>query len=385
MRKGLNIYKRKDGRYEGRYRIIDEASGESRYRSMYGRTFSELRERLIEIKGRLKQEHPHSGIPSLLTMRDVSNSWLESLSSSIKKSSFWNYKRKLDNHLMPEFGDCKYTDLSIERLEGFVLKKLLRGRLSDGSALSAGYVGDIVVMLKSIGKFAMKQYGFPNIMSLIVQPKVRKNDVVLLSRAETARLDYEIKNRLKEDSYKEYSIKLSVFLSLYTGIRLGELCALKWEDIDLGERIIHVRSSLQRIRRSDSQTETLLKKTSLTELVITTPKTESSNRDIPIPDALFPVLFSAYSSGFVLNGLLYPVEPRLLQYRFKSFLKSMQLPPIRFHALRHMFATNFLHQRSSDYKTLSEILGHSNVSTTMRKYVHSSDERKAECMKHFNF
>jgi integrase len=380
MRKGLNIYKRKDGRYEGRYRIIDETTGKSKYRSIYGKTFSEVRERLIEIRHRLKQRRPHSDALSLLTMKAVSNSWLESLSSSLKSSSFWSYKHKLDNHLTPELGDYKYADLSIEKLEGFVLKKLLRGRLSDGSPLSASYVGDMVVILKSVGKFAAKQYGFSNVMSLVTQPKVRKKDVVLLSKAEMARLDHEIKNKFKGDA-----AKLGVFLSLYTGVRLGELCALKWEDIDLDKRIIHIRNTLQRIRRADSLETGSRKDTPLTELVLTTPKTESSNRDIPIPDALFPVLRSAYSSGFALNGLPNPVEPRLLQYRFKSFLRSLKLPPIRFHALRHMFATNFLHQRNSDYKTLSEILGHSNVSTTMRQYVHSSIERKAECMRLFSF
>jgi integrase len=380
MRKGLNIYKRKDGRYEGRYRIIDETTGKSRYHSIYGKAFSEVRERLIEIRCRLKQRCIHSGALSLLTLKDISNSWLESISSSIKESSFWNYKRKLDNHLTPELGDCKYTDLSIDKLESFILKKLLCGRLSDSTPLSASYVGDMVIMLKCIGKFAAKQYGFSNVMSLITQPKGRKNDIILLSRAEIARLDHEIKNKFKDDS-----TKLGVFLSLYTGIRLGELCALKWEDIDLDKRVIHIKSTLQRIRRADSRGMVPLKKTPLTELVLTTPKTEASNRYIPIPDALFPILLAAYSSGFVLNGLPNPVEPRLLQYRFKGFLKSLKLPPIRFHALRHMFATNFLHQRSSDYKTLSEILGHSNVSTTMRKYVHSSNERKAECMKRFNF
>ncbi|MDR0643876.1 MAG: site-specific integrase [Treponema sp.] len=380
MKKGLNIYKRKDGRYEGRYRIADETTGKSKYRSIYGKTFSEVRDRLIEIKSRLNQRRVHVGVPSLLTLKDVSNLWMESLTSSIKQSSFWNYKRKLDNHVLPELGGHKYTDLSVGKLENFVLKKLLCGRLSDNTTLSTGYVGDIVVMLKSIGKFAAKQYGFINVMSFITQPKVRKNDIVLLSQTETARLDREIKIGFKEDS-----TKLGVFLSLYTGIRLGELCALKWNDIDLDKRIIRVRSTLQRIRRADSRETASFKKTPLTELVLTTAKTESSNRDIPIPNVLFSSLLASYSSGFVLSGRPHPVEPRLLQCRFKGFLKSLKLPPIRFHALRHMFATNFLHQRNSDYKTLSEIMGHSNVSTTMRRYVHSSNERKIECMKLFSF
>ena len=166
---------------------------------------------------------------------------------------------------------------------------------------------------------------------------------------------------------------LGIVMALHTGMRIGEICALKWEDIDLPGKIIHVRHTLQRI-----QTFGTVKKT---KIVITEPKSVSSVRDIPITDCLMTLLkkLRAGDDMFVLSGKRKPVECRTLQYYFKKVLSNANLPSVHFHSLRHAFATNCI-ALGFDVKTLSEILGHSSVEITLNRYVHSSIERKRACM-----
>jgi integrase len=160
---------------------------------------------------------------------------------------------------------------------------------------------------------------------------------------------------------------------MFTGLRIGEICALKWSDVDLENGILHISKTAMRIQTPTEKSKTAVK--------ITAPKTANSIRDIPLPNFLVKKLSAVMKSDdcYVLSGNSHLVEPRCLSYRFKSILKKANLPSIKFHALRHTFATNCL-QKNFDIKTLSEILGHSSVDTTMRIYVHTSLERKRECM-----
>ena len=164
-------------------------------------------------------------------------------------------------------------------------------------------------------------------------------------------------------------------LSLFTGLRIGELCALKWADIDLMNRTNSVSKTIQRIKSHNC-----------TQLVITEPKSISSVREIPIPDCILPLLkkFCSNADFYILSGTAKAVEPRTMQYRFQSLLKKAKLPSIHFHALRHMFATNCV-ELGFDVKSLSEILGHSGVEITLNRYVHSSLERKKAFMKKLKF
>ena len=164
-------------------------------------------------------------------------------------------------------------------------------------------------------------------------------------------------------------------LSLFTGLRIGELCALKWKDVDLSNKTVSISKTIQRIRTDFG-----------TKLVITEPKSNSSVREIPVPECIMPILkkFSADKECYLLSGTSKPVEPRVMQYRFQKLLKKAKLPSIHFHALRHMFATNCV-EMGFDVKSLSEILGHSGVEITLNRYVHSSLERKKQFMKKLKF
>ena len=168
--------------------------------------------------------------------------------------------------------------------------------------------------------------------------------------------------------------KLGIMIALYTGVRIGELCGLKWSDIDLNVKTIRIDRTVQRIRVNG--------KANRTELIVSTPKSHTSVRTIPITEFLVRILkvFKLSSTDtFVIMGNAKLPDPRTMQYRFKTLLTKIGLRTLNFHSLRHLFATNCI-ELGFDVKTLSEILGHSSVEITLNRYVHSSIERKRQCM-----
>ena len=166
---------------------------------------------------------------------------------------------------------------------------------------------------------------------------------------------------------------LGIFVCMYTGLRIGELCALKWSDIDLENNMIYVTRTLQRLTNtSDSSTKT--------HICEGTPKTITSKREIPICSVLARAL-GEHESLFDKNAYLLSgspskcIEPRNLQYYFKRFQLRHNIDPLNCHALRHTFATTGI-SSGIDVKTVSELLGHSNVNITLNYYVHTSMEQK---------
>jgi integrase len=214
--------------------------------------------------------------------------------------------------------------------------------------------------------FAESNYHVPTPIKNYKMPSKKSSEVNLLSSAEQKILERYI-------SEHHNLATLSVALAKITGLRIGELCALQWKDIDLNQRILTVRKTLQRIQIADGNRKT--------KRIISDPKSESSCRRIPIPSCLLAFLheFSDDPEIYVLSGKQKPVEPRTIEYRFQNILAKSDLPRVNFHALRHMFATECMKQEF-DMKTLSELLGHSSVEVTMKVYVHSSLEQKAKYM-----
>ena len=210
-------------------------------------------------------------------------------------------------------------------------------------------------------------YHISNPMSEVSVPRKRSSEIMLLDADEQKRLQRYL-------DVNPDRTTMGIALSLHMGIRIGELCALQWSDIDLKKRILTVRKTIQRIQCQEQGKRT--------KLIVTEPKSESSKRCIPIPEFLLDILkkFSGNTKEFVLSGKMSPIEPRTMQYRFVKILKNVKLPSIHFHALRHMFASNCV-KLGFDIKALSEILGHSSVEITLNRYVHSSFEQKVEYMK----
>ncbi len=346
-----NIYLRKDGRYEGR--LSDGKNRKIRY--FYGKTREETKRKMQAFKD--SQSYTRSG----LTVKFLFEEWLETSSLRLKESTVANYIGKAESHILPAFGSTKADELSPRQLRQFIADRLQSG-------LSSNYVADIVILLKSVMKYAAARYNIRNSVAEVVLPKRKKSQVQLLSKSQQIHLQHYLAENQNLTS-------AGVALSLFTGLRIGELCALKWSDIDLTAKTITVSKTIQRIRTDCG-----------TKLIITEPKSNSSVREIPIPDCIIGILkrFSADNDCYFLSASPKPVEPRVMQYRFQKLLKKAKLPSIHFHALRHMFATNCV-EMGFDVKSLSEILGHSGVEITLNRYVHSSMERKKRFMKKLTF
>lgn len=172
--------------------------------------------------------------------------------------------------------------------------------------------------------------------------------------------------------------KIGILLSLYTGIRIGELCALKWEDVSFDENLIIIRKTMQRLQKDSIQSKNEAK----TYILISKPKSQCSNRQIPLPSFLSVILqeYKGDKSHFILTNSPYSfIEPRTLQNQFKRILRQIDLRDVNYHSLRHTFATRCV-EAGFDIKSLSEILGHSSVKITLDKYVHSSMEQKRVSM-----
>ena len=355
-RRGENIYKRKDGRWEGRYKSGIKADGTAKYSSIYGKTYAEVKAKLSE--KRVKNDV--SAVPKNLTVNNLFSMWFSDIRLKVKESTYMNYQMKFEKHISSSLGKTLYERLTAEKLNDFVQAKL-------SSGLSVKYTADIVAVIKSVCRFAKKRYGYEDKSTFMTIPKGKTKEKELLDKTEQAQLNhYLISNPT--------SSNIGILLSAATGIRIGELCALKWENINLEKRILTVMKTVQRIKSVDGETAT--------KLIVTSPKSSTSVREIPLPEFIVPLLsrIKANSGCYLLSGTSNIVEPRVMQYRFKRILKELHLSDVSFHSLRHLFATNCI-KIGVDVKSLSEILGHSSVEITLNRYVHSSMERKAEYMK----
>lgn len=354
MKKG-SLYKRRDGRWECRVSLGKDENGKRKFRSFYGKTLEEAKTKAESSCESCTEDYAVTE----MTVKELISEWLFSVSPRLKESTMSNYRMKAEKHLIPAFGERNCCSLGTKDVCFFIEKKLRSG-------LSPRYVTDIIVLFKSVFRYASRVYRIRNVLDGISAPKKTDPDIRILTPEEQLVLERYI-------GKKQDLTALGISLSMYMGLRIGELCALKWEDIDLEKRILTVSHTIQRI-----QTRNCAKKT---KLIISAPKSASSKREIPIPDCIAAMLkrFKASDKFFVLSGSRKPVEPRTMQYRFSKILKNADLPSVHFHSLRHLFATNCI-ALGFDVKTLSELLGHSSVEVTLSRYVHSSMDRKRTCM-----
>lgn len=250
-------------------------------------------------------------------------------------------------------------------LADFMNAKLHCGRLDHSGGLSSSYVRSMMLLVLDIMEFAAAEGLCPPVKTTLQTPAANRREVVILDTDALRRLETYL-------LAKPDITGTGILISLHTGLRISEVCALRWEDIDFRKAVLHVRSTVARVRGTDGGTAT--------RLIIDTPKTKSSLRDIPLSRQLMAVLLPLYEkrrSEYVISDKSGFVSPRTYEYRFHRVLDRCGLPSINYHALRHTFATRCI-ELGVDVKTLSEILGHANVSTTLNTYVHSSMERKRE-------
>lgn len=294
-------------------------------------------------------------------IRQIADLWKEEKRQFVKKSTFAAYSLIVETHLQPAFGNL--TAVTEKDVQDFVLQKLNGG-------LSQKTIKDMLIVLRMILKFgAKKNYCVYAPIDVIFPTDRERQELEVLSIANQKKI-----MRFVEDNFTFRN--LGIFICLSTGIRIGEICALTWDDIDTENGVIHIRKTIQRIYIRENG----IKKT---ELLIDTPKTATSMRDIPMIKDLYEILKPlkkvVNNDYFVLTNEATPTEPRTYRNYYKKLLDKLGIPPIKFHGLRHSFATRCIESKC-DYKTVSVILGHSNISTTLNLYVHPNYEQKKKCI-----
>lgn len=365
-RKGENIYKRKDGRWEGRY-VKGRNGKKAIYGYVYSKSYSEVKKQLILKRAEYALEENK---PSATAMKDalfseVSEMWLRSIQVLVKESTWIKYRNILKCSIVPRLGNTNLSEIDYLAVSA-LCNDLMEYGGKDQSGLAAKTVADALSLTKAVIKYASRMKYITDRTALDVSVKVKNAPLRVLSIQEQKILIAELTDKLD-------FTKLGIYICLFTGIRVGELCALTWDDISLENNMIHIHRTMQRIQTPGSEKKTAI--------LIAEPKSQCSIRDIPIAGALREKLMQqAVKEGYVLTGNKNKyVEPRTMQNRFKAIAERCGLRDVHFHTLRHTFATRCI-EVGFDVKSLSEILGHANVSITLNRYVHPSMELKQKNM-----
>ncbi len=294
--------------------------------------------------------------------------WGRDKRNYVKESTYATYMIMLQNHLIPELGRYYVEDIEKDMIQKMIIKLRRRGRVDRQGGLSDKSVRDIVTILKN----CLRDYGIDdsriyrkNALQYPANDKISKMQVLSADMYE--KMMISIKREMDFEA-------LGYAISLYTGMRIGEVCALKWGDIDMERGLISVTKTLQRVYFKEGEK-------GKTKVIIGSPKSRAAVRDIPISCALEELLLQRVGREecYLLSGTTEAIEPRLYRKHFEKFLKRNGLEPIRFHSLRHTFATRCI-ERGADCKTVSCLLGHASVSMTLNLYVHPQWAQKKDCV-----
>ena len=362
-RKGENIYKRKDGRWEGRYKKGVAADGKTLYGSCYGKTYREVKEKLAEKKQTSSAFQPESKSLSKKPFAVYCDEWLYVNRNRLKESTVAKYTVTIETHIKPYFGGCQPESITTEMTAGFVHRMIAEEQLSPKTAK------DTAIVLKSILKFISQTNKNMGVVEVSV-PRYAAKEIRVLSKEEQRRF---VSYLMKEtDSYK-----FDVLFSLMTGLRIGEVCALRVRDISLADRTVTVRETMQRVKNLESGG-------AKTKIVFSEPKSSNSLRIVPLTETAYELctrqITGENGDAFLLTGSEEKyIEPRILQYHIKKYSRACGLEDMHFHVLRHTFATRCV-EVGFEIKTLSEVLGHATPNITLERYVHSSLEFKRQNM-----
>lgn len=302
-----------------------------------------------------------------MLLKEVLEMWLNDKKEYVKESTYAYYRFEVQNYIIPTMGNMRMTDVTEECIQNMVLHWQNEG-MENGHPLKKSTVQNLVMLMKQILKYAAKKKIIDNyVVEIHFAPQSNGKKLQVFSQSEQNRLIHAI---LDELSYKTFGI----LLCINSGLRIGELCALKWSDIDRTNKLIHVTKTLQRIYMQDALPKT--------QVIITTPKTATSVRDVPLSDKVCEVialLKDIQEEGYVLSNAEQYIEPRTFRKFYTEFLINHEIDVLHFHCLRHTFATRCI-ENGADYKSVSEILGHTTINTTLNMYVHPPMEEKRKCV-----
>lgn len=354
---------RKMRRYYEERRFGEKNKGRSRvYGSYYRTDCSEAKGTTGYVKQRWKEFTVQIGQKED-TFDDYCDRWMASNQKCLKMSSLVKYGTDIENHIKPFFGNRLPSDITSETVDAFTQVLLVEKKLSVKT------VRNILTLFHSVFTYIEKRSGQRLENLEVIYPKECKKTIRVLDEQE--------EKRLIEFLLQEMDLcKLGVYMAIRTGMRIGEVCALRRCDISFKDNTISVCHTVQRLKDLDE------KGCAKTALVVGPPKSDSSFRTIPLmPDMenLCTRFLPKEPEAFILTGTVQCMDPRKLQRRLKKYTEICGIKEVHFHTLRHTFATRCI-EVGFDMKTLSEILGHSNISVTMNQYVHPSLDSKRENM-----
>lgn len=299
-------------------------------------------------------------------LNTIIDEWLVLQKEQIKISSYATYNNHIENHIKPYFRDVYINKINHYDIQKFINDKLKSGRLDGTGGLSIKTVKELTNVIKLVLRYSINN-GYIETINLNFKFPQQRKTLNMISDEEFTKLTQYLKN--KNDSFY-----IGILLMLCSGIRIGELCALKNEDIDIINQELYIHKTLQRIQDIDIGS---------TQIIISSTKTFHSTRIIPIPNSLIPYIRLNNNENYFLTQTDKFIEPRVFRYKFKRIIKKLQITEVTVHSLRHYFASKCI-ELGFDYNCLSEILGHASPSTTMNLYVHSKDSYKQTCMNKIN-
>lgn len=304
-----------------------------------------------------------------LTYAEWLKNWINNKEIYVKEATAANYLQSLERHIIPMLGQLTLSELTEQKLQEAALLWLEKGRCDGNGGLSERTVRSMVMLVKHSLKAAAKEGYIPDRhYDILFPPNPQIQKLKVLSRTEQALLTQHVYLNLTPKN-------LGLLFCLHTGLRIGELCALQWGDIDLENKTVSVCRTIQRIYRRAPEGGS-------TRLVITTPKTAHSVRVVPISTLLFPILKKMHpgdGQAYLLTGDTNPTEPRTYRDYYNRLRNKLGISDVTFHGLRHTFATRLI-ESGADYKTVSELLGHATVNITLNLYVHPQMEQKRKAV-----
>lgn len=359
-RKGENIFYRKDGRWEARYFKQYDENHRIIYGYVYGKTYLEAKKKKNEKLLCLNMEQKRKAHQKK-TLNDGIDEWLVQKKLIVKESTYARYYSIVNVHIRPVLGNIKLSYLTYDKIVRFIN---IQTESRENKILTNRTIRDIVVVLKQILNYLEIYYK-------IISPKPEKKEISILKKEEQRKLEEYLMAHIKPNY-------LGILLSLYAGLRIGEVCALHWKDIDLEERKIHINHTIMRIQDSDVAHKT--------KIIMSEPKTVQSKRTIPIPSCLLSILkkLKSLDEDYVLTNTEHFIEPRTYYNHYLKVLRSLKIENHKYHTLRHTFATRCI-ELGFDPKTLCEILGHADIKITLSLYVHPSDDMKIKSMEKLSF
>lgn len=308
------------------------------------------------------------------SLSDAAAFWVQSQKNYWKPGTYTVYMQRLTKYILPFFQNMTLSQISEETMDQFAFSLM---KQSANSSLSKNYISQICGTVRRILIFMDRKYHCN--ISIPTNPVVKKHShKIELPKADALDLlERYLFVHCEDDTC------LGILIAFHTGIRIGELSALTWHDIDLQEGLLYIQKNMLRVKNENVH---LCPERKMTRIIRQTPKTQDSARTVPLPEELTLLLrqHKKEAASYVISGVKNPwAEPRTIQYRFKDILNRCGIEYFNFHMLRHAFATRCV-SMGLDVKSLSEILGHSSIQITLNLYVHTTIQQKKQFMHQYS-